>query len=48
MFVAIDSQLVAAVAIHDPLKPDARQAVEIIKHMNRKVRITYPITVKID
>ena len=39
VFVAIDSQLVAAVAIHDPLKPDAKQAVEIIKRMNRKVSL---------
>ena len=37
VFVAIDSQLVAALAIHDPLKDDAKQAVGIIKHMKKKV-----------
>ena len=44
VFVAIDSQLVAALAIHDPLKDDAKQAVGIIKHMKKKVT-NYVITV---
>ena len=48
VFVAIDSQLVAAVAIHDPLKPDARQTVEIIKHMKRKVRSAFKFLMNID
>ncbi|KAI6654634.1 Copper-transporting ATPase 2 [Oopsacas minuta] len=37
VFVAIDSQLVASLAIHDPIKPDAKQAVEIIKHLRKQV-----------
>ena len=39
VFVAIDSLLVATLAIHDPIKPDARNTVEIIKQMGKKVRL---------